>query len=131
MPQEPGTDGGGPDCFGAVGVTGAELLPEGGALTVDEAGADGAAVADRVAGADVWAAPQPLSTAMAKQAASNGRHVLVEVWGTAGPFSPVTGSFLPTPRRPLPPTRPGSTEVTPPGHPPSARSAGSVSTVDG
>jgi hypothetical protein len=86
VPHDPGTDGGAPDGF--VTGAGADEPPVaggGGGVPVDVvAGAEGEA---DVVGGGAWAAGSPEQAARAgtaRQAASNGRHVLVVVgWGTA------------------------------------------------
>jgi hypothetical protein len=85
VPHEPGTDGGAPDGFGAGAGADEPLAAGGGVVPVAGDVGVGAGEADGAGTAGGAGSPeQAASAGTARQAASNGRHVLVVVgWGTA------------------------------------------------
>ncbi len=94
MPQDPGTDGGGPKVFEAGGGA---VVPAGGGGAVVPVGDDGAEgeVGDGVADGDGAGSPPEQAETAKRQAASNGHHVRVGVdRDTALPLSGVDRHIL-------------------------------------
>ncbi|MEU8639351.1 hypothetical protein AB0C38_44785 [Amycolatopsis sp. NPDC048633] len=136
MPHDPGTDGGAPDGF--VTGAGAEELPPaggGGGVPVDVGAAEEVAGGGDEGGACAAGSPeQAASAGTARQAASNGRHVLVVVgWGTAIVSSPVrlARSFWPIRAGAAWTDSPtGVRQITPAGWRPGPVATGTPSTMD-
>ncbi|GAB3167887.1 hypothetical protein GCM10027258_93860 [Amycolatopsis stemonae] len=136
MPQEPGTDGGAPAGFDAGAGVAEPSVAGGGGGAVVETGADDVAAGgagDEGAGA-AGSPEQAASAGTARQAASNGRHVLVVVgWGTAIVSSPVrlARSFWPIRAgAPWTDSPTGVPEITPAGWRPDPVAAPAMSTMD-